>query len=202
MAMCHGLHDNNCNPLISFEVEPWKSFPVTQIHPNKDGYAKEVICRWNQGQSGTQSNKLGPNPKQWNLSKIHDWLDQNPITDPTDIEFLKSMVSSWKEVIEAARKENDNDNARLGVGYWNLSACMRLSHALVDHNDIKAKFLNRLNHPVGRSTVEKREQFHATDVWHLLTDRWNDEETCVLPHLHTEFIFDLSVINYIGVIPS
>ncbi len=104
VAMCHGLRDDNGNPLISFKVEPWKSFPVMQIRPNKDGYAKEVIRHWNQGQSGTQYNKLGPCPKQWNLPKIHDWFDQNPITDRTDIEFLKSTVASWKEVAEAAQK--------------------------------------------------------------------------------------------------
>jgi hypothetical protein len=81
VAMCHDLRDDDDNPLISFEVELWKSFPVMQIRPNKVGYAKEVIHHWNQGQSGTQSNKLGPHLKQWNLPKIHDWLDQNPITD-------------------------------------------------------------------------------------------------------------------------
>ncbi len=32
VAMCYGLCDDDGNPLISFEVEPWKSFPVMQIH--------------------------------------------------------------------------------------------------------------------------------------------------------------------------
>jgi hypothetical protein len=70
---------------------------------------------------------------------------------------------------------------------------MRLIHALVDHDDIKAKFLNRLNLPAGHSTVENREQIRAMDVWHLLADKWNDEdfapETCMLPHLHAKFSF-------------
>ena len=122
------------------------------------------------------------------------WIRIRLLIQPTtDIEFLKSTVASWKEVTEASRKENDDDDARLGVGNWNLMACMRLIHALVDHDDIKAKFLNRLNLPAGRCTVENREQFCAMDAWHLLADQWNDEdfapETCALPHLHTEFAF-------------
>jgi hypothetical protein len=45
------------------------------------------------------------------------------------------MVASWKEVAEATQKETNNDNARLGLGNWNSMACMRLIHALVDHDE-------------------------------------------------------------------
>ncbi len=54
VAMCHGLRGDDGNPLITFEVEPWKSFPVMQIHPNKDGYTKEVMSVAN-GASGFPS---------------------------------------------------------------------------------------------------------------------------------------------------
>ena len=62
--------------------------------------------------------------------------------DPIDIEFVKDTVACRKKVSESARKEDDEDNARLGAGNWNSEACMRLIHALVDHDDLKAKFLN------------------------------------------------------------
>ena len=77
----------------------------------------EVFRCWNQGQSGTQSNKLGPRPKQWNLPKIHDWLDQNQITDPTDIEFLKRGMqrASWRPT-QTARREAVTKNTTCSGG--------------------------------------------------------------------------------------
>ncbi len=59
-----------------------------------------------------------------------------------DIAFLKATVATRKEVIEAAQKEDNDDNACLGAGNWNSVVCLRLIHALVDHDQIKAKFLN------------------------------------------------------------
>ena len=46
VAMCHGLWDYEGNPVLSLDGNPWRTFPVLQICPNKDGYAKEVICCW------------------------------------------------------------------------------------------------------------------------------------------------------------
>jgi hypothetical protein len=174
VAMCHGLCDDDGNPVLSLDSTPWKSFPVSQIRPNRDGYGKEVIRRWRRENHSSDSTK-GPRPKQWNLVKIHEWLEQNVIVNAADIAFVKDTVASRKEVAEAAQRENDEDNARLGAGNWNSDACMRLIHALVDHDEIKAKFLNRLNLPAGRSSVENREQLRATDVWHLMADKWNDK---------------------------
>jgi hypothetical protein len=133
------------------------------------------------------------------LVKIHEWLEQNVIVNAADIAFVKDTVASRKEVAEAAQRENDEDNARLGAGNWNSDACMRLIHALVDHDEIKAKFLNRLNLPAGRSSVENREQLRGTDVWHLMADKWNDKnfitETVSMPALHSEFTFSDIILH-------
>ena len=79
---------------------------------------------------------------------------------------------------------------------------MRLIHALVDHDALKSKFLNRLNLPAGHSSIKNQQQAHATDVWHLLAEKWNDKnfapETVSLPALHTEFAF-LDVILHADV---
>jgi hypothetical protein len=138
-----------------------------------------------------KNKKVGPRPKQWSLSKIQEWLEDHPVLNPADISFLKREVASRKEILEAARKEEEEDNARLGAGNWNATACMRLIHALIDHDEIKAKFLNRLDLPAGRSAVENRAQIQATNVWHLMADKWNDKnfepETASLPEVHSEF---------------
>jgi hypothetical protein len=120
-----------------------------------------------------------------------EWLEQNPIEDLIDIAFLKDAVDERKAIADATRKEDIDNNARLSAGYWNSTACLRLIHALVDHDKIKSKFLNRLNLPAGHSTIENREHNWATDVWHLLANKWNDKdfapEIMSLPQLHTKF---------------
>jgi hypothetical protein len=74
-----------------------------------------------------------------------------------------------------------------------------LIHTLVDHDEIKAKFLNRLNLPAGRSSVENREQIRATNVWHLMATKWNDKdfepETVSLPEVHTDFSFSEQIFH-------
>jgi hypothetical protein len=180
VAMCHDLRDGDGddNLVLDLTMDPWKSVPVMQDRPSRDFYAKEVLRRCAQvrtSDSGAKNKKVGPRPKQWNLSKILEWLEEHPISDPADISFLKREVASRKEVLEAAQKEEEEENACLGAGIWNATACMRLIHALVDHDEIKAKFLNRLDLPTGRSVVENREQIRARNVWHLMANKWNDK---------------------------
>ena len=52
--MSHGLRDDDGNPVLSLEGDPWKTFPVKQIRPSKDDYIKEVIRRWNQTNGGSR----------------------------------------------------------------------------------------------------------------------------------------------------
>ena len=74
--MSHGLRDDDGNPVLSLEGDPWKTFPVKQIRPSKDDYTKEVIRRWNQTNGGSASAaKVGPRPRAWNLPKIHNHDD-------------------------------------------------------------------------------------------------------------------------------
>ena len=193
VCMCYGLRDDSDNLLLDLEAEPWKSFPIAQIRPNKDMLIKEVTRRWSQSNKDKTNTKIGPRPKQWTLVKIRDWLEVNPIVDPNDVTFLKDVVRTRREIATAAQTEEQENNVRLGAGNWNQTACMRLIHALIDHDDLKTKFLNRLNLPAGRSSVENRQQARESDVWHLLADKWNDKnfspETISLPAVHTEFTF-------------
>jgi hypothetical protein len=196
VAMCHDLHDGDGdnNLVLDLTIDPWKSVPVMQIHPLRDFYAKEVLRRCAQVRtcdSGAKKKKVGPRPKQWNLSKSLEWLEEHPISDPANISFLKREVTSQKEVLETAQKEEEEENACLGAGNWNATTCMRLIHALVNHDEIKAKFLNHLDLPASCYIVKNREQICATNVLHLLANKWNDNyfssETVLMQEVHSDF---------------
>ena len=79
------------------------------------------------------------------LSRIHEWLIDNPIIHPCDIAFLQETVACRKQIAEDSVKEAAEEDTCLGSGYWNSTACMRLIHALIDHDHIKRIFLNRMN---------------------------------------------------------
>ena len=200
VTMSVGLRDDDGNPVLSLDNAPWKTFASKQIKPTKDEYIKEVTRRYQRKNVGSAASvKIGPRPKSWSVPKILEWLEEHPIDDAIDIEFVTDTIASRKEVAEAAQKEDEENNARLGAGNWNSTACMRLIHTLVDHDEIKAKFLNRLNLPAGRSSVENREQIRATNVWHLMATKWNDKdfepETVSLPEVHTDFSFSEQIFH-------
>jgi hypothetical protein len=37
--------------------------------------------------------KREPKPKQWDKKRMIKWLDDNPVTDTNDVQFLKDTVS-------------------------------------------------------------------------------------------------------------
>ena len=191
-AMCHGILVDD-KPLIDMVQSPWVNIPTSQIRPNREMYAKEIERRCSNNQT------KGPRPRQWNLAKIQEWLDQHPVDDAREITFLKVTVEERKQVAEKAGKEVADEKARLGAGNWNSTACMRLIHSLIDFDDIKRQFLNRMNLPPGRSSVENREQLRASNVWQKMADKWNDKsfspETVTMPDVCTEFAFSDVILH-------
>ena len=198
VVMCHGICVDD-ELLLDTEKKPWSSIPILQIRPNREQYAKEVIRRWAHLNPGSSDAKIGPRPKAWNLPVILEWLVDHQIVSPLDIAFLKKAVNARKNIAESAGKEEEEQNARLGTGNWNSTACMRLIHTLIDNDSIKSTFLNRMNLPAGRSNVENRQQARANDVWHQMSDKWNHKsfspETVAMPEVHTEFTFSDVILH-------
>ncbi len=89
---------------------------------------------------------------------------------------------------------------------------MRLIHALIDidHDDLKAKFLNRLNLPAGQLVALLLKTYSNSsiaqpmyDTYLQLAEKWNDShfepETVAFTALHTELFSFFDVILYIEV---
>ena len=83
-------------------------------------YAKEEIRHWTKvNGDSAHTKKRVPRPKQWNLPKIFEWLEKNPIEDSIDIAFLKDVIDERKAIADATEKQESKDNARLSAGNWN-----------------------------------------------------------------------------------
>ena len=201
MAMCHGALVGG-EPLIDMLESPWVTFPVSQIRLNREMYAKEIEHRSEQqahASGDIPSIKAGPQPKAWSLAKIQEWLMQHPIVDHRELTFLQATVEERKKIANEATKEEADENARLGSGNWNSTACLCLIYTLIDFDDIKQQFLKRMNLPPGWSSVENREQLRALNVWQKMADKWNDKsfepETVAMPDACTEFSFSDIILH-------
>ena len=90
----------------------------------------------------------------------------------------------------ASRSRGDGGPGGSWIGKY---AYLRLIHAIIDDNDIKAAYLSRLNLPSGRMAIEQRNTpaALASNVWQMVANKWNDPlflpVTSVKPNTHSDF---------------
>ncbi len=88
-----GLKNDDGTDLIDLEGEPWKSLPVTTIRPQRVDYAEEISRRYeSENLSVTTNMTRAPKPKQWDKTRMPSWLDNHPLSHPTDVQFLQETV--------------------------------------------------------------------------------------------------------------
>ena len=60
-------------------------------------------------------------PKQWDKMRMLTWLDDHPISQPTDVQFIHDMVQDRKQVAERVRQlENDTVDKAEKAWYGSL----------------------------------------------------------------------------------
>ena len=195
IAMCHGLTDKEGSPLLNIDTPPWNvKNSRRDIRPNNNHYMAEVIRRWKHLKRLRQLNKkdsgTAPRPGGWKLIKLHEWLCDHPILADADNDFLTKVVSIRKSGFQKSADETDQGNAKLAAGNWvGKYPFLRMLHAIIDNEEIKAMFLRRAELPSGRMAVENR--LHIVLVWTRIAEVWNDTTfeplTEALPHEHTDF---------------
>ena len=135
--MSIGVTHNNA-PLLSFDLAPWSLLPKTSMRPKNTDLAIEIHRR------ATLYNILpSPRPRNWSRKATFEWLEQNPVRDDRDIEFLRLEVSSVRDVLERAQNARTPNTGDAGRGMWRGAVpYLRVILALTkDH--VKHLFLTR-----------------------------------------------------------
>ena len=192
-----GIKDDNGAALIDLDAEPWTSLVSTTSRPQRDDLAEEVLRRYvSENLSDRPDMKRLPQPRNWDKKKLLKWLDDNPVTDTIDVEFLKDTVCVRRAAAERnakARAEAKESDEKSGGAWYGPIPMLRLIMALVDSDEIRHAYMKRndiSNERIvldNQKSVEKR----ARTVWELVADKWNDikfePETEVFEELHSEY---------------
>jgi len=98
VGLTSGEEEGSTTPLLDVDEQPWKSLPRTDVKPTREALAREVARR-----AAIQEITPLPRPKNWSKDRSLRWLNSNPISDKSSIEFLKKTVSNLKESLEQAQ---------------------------------------------------------------------------------------------------
>ena len=143
--LCIGLRNHDTNePLFCLESEPWSLLPKTSfVRPKNTDFVGDVTRRarlFNTAQI--------PRPSNWTRGQTLEWLEQNPVRELPDIEFLTNEVTRLQEVLRRAaqqqRQHEGENSGRSGGGRnWRGSVpYLRMIMCLTQDN-VKCLFLTR-----------------------------------------------------------
>ena len=190
VVLCQGLKSLTGEDLINIDNDPWKAMPREDAKPKAKMFREEVIRRHQ------VLNLTCPKPrsKNWTIEKCQQWLDENPITNHDEIEYLQEKIKEHKEIQEEANKARLSEIEALEKNWVGKFPYLRLIHCLVDDDTIKHAYLRRNDIDDSRISLDNRNSdTRGQTVFDLLADRWNDPlfepETEALPDLHPDFSF-------------
>ena len=135
-------------------------------------------------------NQKHPRPSQWMATTAMNWLNENPIKNAQEVNFIMSTISRRIKIAQRASLEpvvgpwttaSRRGDGGPGGSWIGKYPHLHLIHAVIDDNDIKAAYLSQLNLPSGRKAIEQRNTpaALASKVWQMVADKWND--TLFLP---------------------
>ena len=132
---------------------------------------------------GKVTKKDQPSPSQWTIIKCQNWLESSPITDPSDVIFLRTELQLRLNVLTKAVEQKKSEDQKLlihdddGKNWCGNDPILRLIHTL-DDTVIRRAYMTRHNISNSRivldnaKSVEKREE----TVWQMMARKWNDEK--------------------------
>jgi hypothetical protein len=97
---------HNDAPLFSFEMAPWLLLPKTSMRPKNTDFGIEIDRR-----ATLYNIHPSPRPRNWSRKATIEWLEQNPVRDNCDIEFLRSEVSRVCNILQRAHANNTTPSA-------------------------------------------------------------------------------------------
>ncbi len=137
-------------------------------------------------------------PSQWTIQKCQSWLDMHPISDWSDLTFLRAKILARLDIVTKAVEQKRSKEQKLltsdGNNWYGNDPILHLIHTL-DETEIRRLYINRhdlLNECMvldNAKLVEKREE----TVWQKMARMWNNEKKSLLrmelsPKLSTHFV--------------
>ena len=145
-VLCIGLNrEGDSKPLFSFEREPWSLLPKASIlRPKNTDFVNEVRRR-----ASLFNVTPIPRPSNWRRGQMLEWLEQNPVHDNSDIQFLTNEVLRLQEVLMRAQQQDfgttsGDDSGRGGRAWRGLVPYLRVIMCLTQDN-VKCLYLTRAN---------------------------------------------------------
>lgn len=165
--MCFGLTDDEgATPMLDLDAEPWNTIKKRDIKPTRLDYTEEILRRSNQQRK----------PANWGLNKCMEWLQEHPLVDQQDIEFLKNEVHRVRAVILNAQQEVRDEEARRAGGQWRGPIpYMRLILCLTE-DAVKAAFLRRADARTRQELDARNSDVRPPTAFELIADKWNDKD--------------------------
>lgn len=179
LAKAIGLKDEDGKELFDIDVEPFVSARTkANWKPSREELNKEVLRRYYSFEDKPSARVPG---KNWGLAKCKAWLIDNPITEVSDVEFIRNEIEEFKSFLATESAAADCRNKprwQTDMVYY------RLIHCFLDNRSLDAKNREELD---GRNSEEVR----TKNVYELIADKMNDPNYCVktdcYPDLHEKF---------------
>jgi hypothetical protein len=181
LLLCIGLSttndDGTAASFFDIDQDPWKSslknWKRSKLKPTRIEFTEEVARR----ATSFNMRKL-PRSQNWSTDKCTRWLQQHPITNETDILFLKKETERLRSILTLANEEQLdilNGVSQKSGGSWrgNLPY-LRLIMCLVQ-DDIKNVFLRRADAQTRQQLDSRNSEVRLPTAFELIASKWNDE---------------------------
>ena len=152
------------------------------------------------------SKKDNPSPGQWTMLKCQNWLESYAITDPSDVNFLRSEMQARQIIVTKAVEQKQSEEQKLlqyddGNNWYGKDPILHLIHTL-DETEIRHAYMDRhnlSNESIVLDNVKSVEKREMT-VWQKMVNVLNDETFALLtmslsPQQTTHFV-DSKVISF------
>ena len=191
-----GLKDDDGSPTFNPSVLPWSAaLRPTALKMTAKDLRAEVTRR----NVAIENVLTAPRPGKWTVAKATEWLVANPIVAEAEVAFIRATIAHRISVAERAGSLQPSGIGNMPSGNWiGKYPHLYLIHCIIDFNDIKTAYQNRLNVPSGRMAVENRNQpaVLAVNVWHMVAAKWNDtsfQPVTSVKATHSDFARPISI---------
>ena len=198
LVMCCGLKDAAGNVLFDTNAPPWRDFKAShRVKATSIMHRQEIQRRWNLKNpvvAGVAPIASSPRAAGWNQARMIQWLEENPITEVSDVEYLRKLVLAKKNDCVQELDQERLDNAKLEKSWTGAIPFMRLIHCFIDNDAIKGAFMHRNGVDPTRMSMENRNSTNnrRQTLWELVAEKWNDPmfspETEAVEDLHSDFV--------------